>query len=215
MQRQGRNSPGVLRFVQPLPGFLSCSVMDALSALCKRTHTTIVGIVHDNKRSDVSAIQKIPGGSAVAGAARSALGFSRDPDNRNEYFMSMVKGNLSKKQSGIRYTIGEKMVDGLKAPFIMWGEEHDSTADELLNQERDTGSRKDNKQITAAREYLPSALAKGARLAKELYAEAEKLGISVDTMKRAKNEIGGITVRKTTNGWVWEILRDDPTVDDN
>jgi hypothetical protein len=90
-------------------------VMDALSSLCKRTRTTIVGIVHDNKRSDVSAIQKIPGGSAVAGAARSALGFSRDPDNRNEYFMSMVKGNLSKKQSGIRYTIGERTVDGLKA----------------------------------------------------------------------------------------------------
>jgi hypothetical protein len=189
-------------------------VMDALSSLCKRTRTTIVGIVHDNKRSDVSAIQKIPGGSAVAGAARSALGFSRDPDNRNEYFMSMVKGNLSKKQSGIRYTIGERTVDGLKAPFIIWGEEHDATADELLTQERDTGSRKDNKQITMARDFLPVALANGPRLAKELYAEAEEKGISVDTMKRAKNEMGGISVYKTNNGWIWSILRDDPTMDE-
>ena len=190
-------------------------VTDALKRICEKTKVTLVGIVHDNKRSDVSAIQKIPGGSAVSGAARSALGFSRDPDNPNEYYMSMVKGNLSKKQTGLKYTIGEKEVDGIKAPYIVWGEEHDSTADDLLNAERDTNGRAQNKQITVAREFLPQALAKGPRLAQELYDEAAKAGISSDTLKRAKRELGGITVYRLNNRWTWSNSSDDPIISDD
>jgi RecA-family ATPase len=150
-------------------------VMDALSAVCNKTHVTVIGIVHDNKRSDVSAIQKIPGGSSVAGAARSAFGFSRDPDNQNEFYMALVKGNLSKKRTGLKYTIGEKTVGGISAPHIVWGEEHENTADDLLNAERDTGGRKDKKQIELAKDFLQQALASGPRQAKELFAESQTL----------------------------------------
>ncbi len=34
--------------------------------------------------------------------------------------MSFVKGNLSKKETGLRYTIGEKSIEGIAAPFIIW-----------------------------------------------------------------------------------------------
>jgi hypothetical protein len=129
--------------------------------------------------------------------------------------MSMVKGNLSKKQTGLKYTIGEKEVDGIKAPYIVWGEEHDSTADDLLNAERDTNGRAQNKQITVAREFLPQALATGPRLAQELYDEAAKAGISSDTLKRAKRELGGITVYRLNNRWTWSNSSDDPIISDD
>jgi hypothetical protein len=190
-------------------------ITNPLKRICERAKVTLIGIVHDNKRSDVSAIQKIPGGSAVSAAARGALGFSRDPENGNEFFMSMVKGSFSKKQTGLKYTIGEKTVDGISAPHIVWGEEHDLSADDLLNAERDTGGRKDKKQIEIAREFLPGALSKGPRLARDLYAEAEKLGISSDTLKRAKNELGGVMVMKHTEGWMWSTGQDDPITPDD
>jgi hypothetical protein len=63
--------------------------------------------------------------------------------------------------SSPKYTIGEKEVDGVKTPYIIWGEEHDQTADDLINQERDTTGRKQKKQIDEALEWLPLTLARG------------------------------------------------------
>ena len=183
-------------------------VTDALKGLCERTGVTLIGIVHDNKRSDVSAIQKIPGGSAVAGAARSALGFTRDPEDKIERYMSMVKGNLSKKESGLKYTIGEKSVDGISAPCIVWGEEHNNTADDLLKAERDNGRTvSEGPQLSAAKEFITATLSKGPKMARDLYAEAEGLPkpISVPTLKRARAQMRNVTVTQIASGWEWQM----------
>ena len=172
-------------------------VMDALSAVCRKTGVTLIGIIHDNKRSDVTAIQKIPGGSAVGGVARAAWGFSRDPDNKEDRYMSLVAGSLSKKETGIKYTIGEREVDGVKAPYIVWGEEHDSSADDLLRAERDNAPSKDGaKLIGLAKDFLPVALKEGPRRAPELISEAEALGISVGALYRAKEQSGNVVIIK-------------------
>ena len=199
-------------------------VTDALKRICEKTKVTLIGIVHDNKQSDVSAIQKIPGGSAVAGAARSALGFSRDPDDRNQYFMSMVKGNLSKKQTGIKYTIGEQTVDGISAPHIVWGEEHDNTADDLLNAERGNSNpgADAKKLITLAKDFLPVALKDGPRRAPELITEAEALGVSVGALYRAKEQSGNILIVKRGETFAeqgrlswWMLAKDEPVIKEN
>ncbi len=186
-------------------------IMDALSAVCNASGVSFVSVVHHNKRSDVDALQKILGASSVVGAARTAWGFSRDPDNKEEFFMSLVKNNLSKRRTGMKYKIGEKEVDGILAPYTVWGEETESTANDLLDAERNTTGRKDNKQITLARIFLPAALSKGPRLARELYAEAEKEGISADQLKRARYELP-IHVARQGTGWIWSLLHEDPTI---
>ena len=186
-------------------------IMDTLAAVCNAAGVSFVTVIHHNKRSDVDALQKILGASSVAGAVRAIWGFSEDPDNKDEYFMSRVKGNLSKRKSGMKYKIGENTVCNITAPFIEWGEEHDNSANDLLNQERSNNKLgNDNKQITLAREFLPVALSKGPRFARELYAEAEKMGVSAATLKRAKNELGGITVTQHKDGWMWSNGSDDP-----
>jgi hypothetical protein len=178
-------------------------VMDALVGVCNASGASLVAIIHHNKRSDVDALQKILGASSVAGAVRTAWGFSRDPDNKDEFFMSLVKNNLSKRRTGLKYKIAEKDVNGITAPHTVWGEETEATANELLDAERDTSGRKDNKQITLARAFLPFALkGKGARPCTELYREAEAEGISVATLKRAKNDFP-IQVIKQSHNWAW------------
>jgi hypothetical protein len=172
-------------------------------------------VIHHNKRSDVDALQKILGASSLVGAVRTIWGFSRDPEDKKEHYMTLVKSNLSAKDTGIKYTIGEKSVEGINAAHIVWGEETETTANELLDAERDTSGRKDHKQITLAREFLPQALAKGPRLAQELYDEAAKSGISADTLKRAKRELGGIIVYRMNNRWAWSNSSDDPIASDD
>jgi hypothetical protein len=192
-------------------------IMDALSSLCNKTGVTLVGVIHHNKRNDVDALQKILGASSVAGAARTTWGFSRDPDNQNEFYMSLVKNNLSKRRTGMKYTIGEKTVGDIPAPHIVWGEETDATADDLLNAERDTGGRKDKKQIDLARVFLPQAMASGPRKAREVYAEAEKVGISSATLKKVKYEMGIKSVEQSDRGWLWTLsaANDDPVLSDD
>jgi putative DNA primase/helicase len=187
-------------------------IMDALSAVCNSSGASFVSVVHHNKRSDVDALQKILGASSVVGAARTAWGFSRDPDNKEEFFMSLVKNNLSKRRTGMKYKIAEKTVNGITAPYTDWGAETDETANDLLDAERDTSGRKDNKKIMLAREFLPVALSKGPRLARELYKEARAQGISEVTLKRAKYDLGGIATTQRKDGWVWSLIAEDKMV---
>ena len=185
-------------------------VMDALSKICNATGVSFISVIHHNKRSDVDALQKILGASSLVGAVRTIWGFSRDPEDKQQHFMTLVKSNLSAKDSGLKYTIGEKEVLGIKAAHIVWGEETDQSANDLLDKERDTTGRRDNKQIDLARAFLPFALkSKGIRPCAELYREAEAEGISVPTLKRAKNDFP-IRVIKQAHNWAWLWREDDP-----
>jgi len=53
-----------------------------------------------------------------------------------------------------------------------------------------------------ARMFLPQALEKGARAARELIKEAGASGISVDQLKRAKYELKVQSVKRS-DGWYW------------
>lgn len=179
-------------------------VMDALAKTFRDCGACFLAVVHHNKRSDVDAVQKILGAASVAGAVRAAWGFSRDPDNKEEFYMARVKGNLSKKLGGMKYRVIEKTVNGIAAPCIDWLNETEETANEILDKERDTRGRKEEKQITLARAFLPVALENGPRAARELYKEAEAEGISVDQLKRAKYELD-VRSAKKSDGWYWFI----------
>lgn len=129
--------------------------------------------------------------------------------------MSRVKNNLSKKMGGLRYTITEKeikLTGGAPAslPRITWGEETEETANEVLDRERDTQGRRNNKQINLARVFLPVALEKGPRLARDLFKEAEAEGISPDQLKRAKYELNvafGNSIWPHRGRLIWPHLR--------
>jgi len=182
-------------------------VMDALSAVCNATGVCLISVIHHNKRSDVDALQKILGASSVAGAARTAWGFSRDPEDKVEFYMSLVKNNLSKRRTGMKYAINEKSVDGILAPYTEWKGETEHSANDLLDAERDTSGRQGNKKITLARIFIPAALSKGPRLAREMYGEAEAQGISEDALKRAVRELD-VRVYKQGKVWMWSMAKE-------
>ena len=69
-------------------------VMDKLIKICDEMRVTFIAVMHVNKRSDVDAIHKILGASSVAGGARTAWGFSRDPEDDELCHMSRIPVTL-------------------------------------------------------------------------------------------------------------------------
>jgi hypothetical protein len=187
-------------------------VMDALAKAFRDCGACFLAVIHNNKRNDVDAIQKILGASSVAGAVRAAWSFSRDPDNKEEFYMARIKNNLSKKLGGMKYKMEERAYEGIAAPYIEWIGETEETANEVMDKEKDTQGRKDRKGIDLARLFLPMAMEKGPRAAKELYREAEAEGISPDQLKRAKYEMNIQAIKKVDGWWWFKYNRTDAVI---
>jgi len=207
-----------LLLFDPLPSFLADvnlnvsaearPVMDSLKLLCERTGVALLGIIHENKRTDVTAIHKIPGDASVAGVARMAWAFSRDSDDKEKFRMSLVKGNITKKRNGLSFGIEDKELDGLKRkqPYIVWGDEISEDADDVINSEREERyGKRDDKMSTLARIWLPEALKNGPRTEKDLTeAAALQEGISKWQLRRVKSELGIVSTRRGKEWW-WSL----------
>jgi hypothetical protein len=124
----------------------------------------------------------------VAGSVRAAYSCSRDPENEGEFYFALVKGNLTKKRDGMKFTIAEKTMGDILAPYVLWGDVTDKDANAVMALVKESRDGK-KQQIDKARLFLPMALEKGPRLARELFTEAAKDGIS----------------DKRKDGWIWYL----------
>jgi hypothetical protein len=133
--------------------------------------------------------------------------------------MSRVKGNVSKKRTGMKYTISEKVLDKDIVPaIIIWGDEHENSANDLLDAERDKSKSSvagSKKQIDKATEFLKGSLSNGSKAATEIFDEAASLGISDAAVYRAENSLGveNYKDRKTSRS-IWTIGREQKMPDD-
>ena len=140
----------------------------------------------------------------MAGSVRAAYSCSRDPENEGEFYFALVKGNLTKKRDGMKFTIAEKTMGDILAPYVLWGDVTDKDANAVMALVKESRDGK-KQQIDKARLFLPMALEKGPRLARELFTEAAKDGISEQQLKRAKYELGNVKSDKRKDGWIWYL----------
>lgn len=179
-------------------------VMDGLAKAFRDCGAAFIGISHHNKKNDADAVQAILGASSVAGSVRAAYSCSRDPENEGEFYFALVKGNLTKKRDGMKFTIAEKLMGDILAPYVEWGDVTDKDANAVMALVKESRDGK-NQQIDKARLFLPMALEKGPRLARELFNEAKAEGISEQQLKRAKYELKDIQTSKRKDGWIWYL----------
>ena len=178
-------------------------VLTPLASLCRDHNVSIIAVEHFTKRSDVGAIHKTGGAVALIGAARAAFMFAKDPDVPNRYLMHFIKGNRSKTKRGITYSFGDREVENLgKLPCIVWGEDVEGTADEVLKraEEKRNENRKDR-----ATSWLTRYLADGREIeADTLLRDAKNDGISRSACYEAKEEVGA-KARQHNRKWWWRI----------
>jgi putative DNA primase/helicase len=185
-------------------------ILEELNTLCQGTGLTFLGVCHVPKRSTNSSMEKIAGGSSVAGKCRAAFMLSGDPDSddKHDHLMTSVKTNLSGEKSGLKYKTVPTVVvqDGVEIPIVKieWGEKTDMTADDVLLAQN---SRKDDRdrQADKCEAFLLTYLAEEPKRSRSVYEEAKKQGYGESTVKRALENVGGrhIDGRNAGKGHGW------------
>lgn len=171
-------------------------VLESIAAAMQGTLCTVIGIIHSNKMTKGSAGDKVKGGSSMLGVTRTAWAVGRDPEDKNQRYMALIKGNVLKKESGLKFTIRNKVVDaarGIEAGYVVWGEEIDEDANDMLTATRNLAKEGlEQKQQKKAEAMLFRELDKGWRLLSDLHRAREKEHISESSMKRARYALGVI-----------------------
>jgi hypothetical protein len=189
-------------------------ILEELVDLCQQTGLTFVGISHTPKRQTNSAIEKISGGSAVAGKCRAAFMLSQDPDSDgdHDHLMTIIKGNLTGNKKGMKYTtvpaaVKDENGKEIAIVKISWSkEECNMTADDVLVKQN---SRKadDDRQIARCGAFLRTYLAKGPMRSPDVYDAAKMQEFGQTTVKRALKNIGGDHIdRRNQREGYWMTL---------
>jgi putative DNA primase/helicase len=202
-----RKHPDVaLILLDPITAFLGVDetrdkdtrpVLESLADAMSGTLATLIGIIHSNKMTKGSAGDKVKGGSSMLGVVRTAWAVGRDPEDKNQRYMALIKGNVLKKESGLKFTVENKVLDestGLEAGYIEWGEEMDENANDMLSASRSKAEErvepKDSKLEAAKTLLLRELKDDGWRLLADIHKVRKKENISEGTLKRARYELG-------------------------
>jgi hypothetical protein len=180
-------------------------MMQAVAKVCRRTRTAILMIIHENKKSDVNAVDKMLGSGSVSQVIRAGLRISLDPRNKpNGRLMASIKNSMGKPSGGMRFEIGSKNLLSYcgeeleEICYIEWGEKHDMSADDVMDEARalkkeaqdGLGGADPNSKTGIAMKIFTDALANGKRLHREVHALLDKANVATETKKDARRKLG-------------------------
>jgi hypothetical protein len=158
-----------------------CRAISApLAAIAERQSCAIVAVRHLGKsRGGGHALNAGIGSIDFAAAARSVLLVGADPDEPNKRAVVQIKNNLAPSGEAIGYT--------LEGGQFFWTGESTLTATRILSLASDDVQRS---ALVDAIDFLRNALAEGAREVEEVSKEARGVGITMTTLRRAREQLG-------------------------
>jgi len=212
----------VLIVIDPMSAYLGVGKMDArqttdvrgvlapLTDLAAEKKISIIGIMHFNKKEDVTnAMLRIADSLAFVAASRHCYVVIDDPENKRRLFVK-AKNNLAPDMHALSYTIdtmtvGEDHNGIITAPYIIWGSEHvNVTAMEAMQAEAGKQTQLGSRDI--AKKFLTDTLAAGPVAKHEIEDAAEANGITERTLRRAKADLNIEAKKDGLKGcWVWVL----------
>lgn len=187
------------------------AVLGPLVELAGELMVSVIGIMHFNKKTDVTnALLRISDSLAFGATARHVFAVVDDPENDRKLFFK-AKNNLAKGDiKAIGYGFGARVVgqdlktgEDIWAPHIVWHGYVDVTATEAMqatNENKSPGAR------DCAKNFLMATLADGPMSKAEIEAAARANCISERTLRRAKDELGVIVKKDGEGGgWTWRL----------
>lgn len=184
-----------------------------LGRLAERHGCAVLAILHLNKRESTDALRRINGSTAFGAAARSVLLFARDPDDPDEAagrrrVLSHVKCNVAPLATSQLYEVDPILLpqrgdepEAVTARLRLIGETSRNGAD-LLGRDVDH----ERSALEEAVDFLREELAQCPRSAKEIQSVARAIGISPETLKRARRQVCRKPKKEAFNGgWQWAL----------
>jgi putative DNA primase/helicase len=197
LPRADRNSEGDIRdALQPLLG------------LMESTGVGIVGVMHIGKAgAGRRASQRLLGSTAFTALARSVLMLADVPDERQPEdvalagklkVLQVVKSNYSIPPAPMLFR------RPLDAPVLWMGASTIDVERCFGGETRSPGPK--SRERDEAEAFLREALAGGPAPAAELMRQAEELGLSESTVRRAKKRLGMVAMRRNAQApWFWRL----------
>jgi putative DNA primase/helicase len=208
-----KNHPDVaLILLDPITAFLGVDeckdkearpVLESIAEALKGSDCSLLGIIHSNKMTSGSAGDKVKGGSSMLGVPRAAWAIGRDPQDKTQRYMALIKANGVKQESGLKFTIENKVLDektGLEAGYVVWQGVMEENANEMLIATREVKDVKDSKE-EAARVFILAAITDAPAPSRPIYEALEAQGVQDTTVKRAMKSLG-LHHNKTKGWWI-------------
>jgi len=178
-------------------------VLAPLSDLAARHKVAVVVVSHLNKGQG-DAINRVMGSLAFVAAARAAYVIIKDSNNPLRRMFLPAKNNLGVDDTGLAYQLVGKPIS-----YVQWEDlpVNVSADDALSDGKNPVGRPPDDRQ--EAEEWLLDILKTGGKPATEIMSESYKVGISRATLRRAKANLGILTMKVGfETGWVWALPED-------
>jgi hypothetical protein len=178
-----------------------------LHAMAEETGAAVLVVAHLNKGQGTDPLQRLGGSIGIPAAARSVLLLGRDPDepDGNRRVLAHAKSNLGPLSPSLAFALeGVSLTDtGIEAGLIREVGTSRYRAEDLLSIER---RERGGARLAEAIGFLDEELQEGPRLAKELKEKAKQFGISEQTLKRARKELGVESTKLDFGrGWRWSV----------
>jgi hypothetical protein len=213
----------VLVLIDPISAYLGVGKVDSyrttdvravlgpLVSLAAELKVAIIGIMHFNKKLDVTnVLLRISDSLAYGATARHVYGVVNDPDNHRKLVVR-AKNNLAAggadQTLAFSFTSREVGVDPnndkpIVAPYVVWEAEHiDVSAMEAMQAANEF---KSPTARDSAKQFLRELLINGPVASSEVDEAATANGISRRTLFRAKNELHIITKKSLGPDGVWK-----------
>jgi putative DNA primase/helicase len=221
----------VLVIIDPMSAYLGVGKVNAnsttdvrgflkpLTDLATNKAVSIIGIMHFNKKADVTnAMLRIADSLAYVASARHVFVVVDDTEVDKRRLFVKAKNNLARDTKALSYMTGTRLVGTddetrkeIWAPYILWGSEHvEITANEAMQAEAGGNQSRSDKREALA--FLRDRLASGPLKQEELIEDALANDISEKTLRRAKKDlkVKSHKQRGTMHGeWLWEL----PSID--
>lgn len=189
-------------------------VLASLARLAMKHGPAVVCVTHLNKNAGGKAVYRTTGSLAFTAAARVVWQVARlpggaggDGGGENARAMLLVKSNLGVTRTGLAFTI--EVEPGSRAPHdprVRWAEAPLHLDAEAVE---DAEAPDEATALPEAVEFLRSYLGDGPMDASAIMDVAQKSGISLAAIKRAKPLAGVRSIRAASGSrhrpWVWEL----------
>jgi hypothetical protein len=158
-----------------------------LAALAQQRRCVILLVRHLNKRTGPNALYRGSGSMAFVAACRLAWIVGRDPRIDEQCVLAQAKNNYAPLQSSLTFAVAKD------AAVVEWQGSSIWSADEL-------SARRARPNRRRARDFLRFFLAQGPRSADEVWTNSRDLGLSENTLRRAKADLGITSQRMHREG---------------
>jgi hypothetical protein len=198
------------------------AVLSPLKELAEELRVSVLGIMHFNKKIDVTnVLLRISDSLAYGAAARHVYAIVNDPDNHRRLFVKGKNNLAHHNQKTLAFSIDMREVgtnrrtgNPIRRPYIVWQDEPvDITATEAMQAaaENKSPSAREN-----AKQFLEMFLSNGPVDSIETQSAGKANGISIMTLRRALKDLRGKVEHdgpldaKGDRSWRWHLPDDHP-----